>query len=93
VANLQKDGATKSSAFVFRLFLKMKEKKGKSKKKNPKPTDIHTQQRYYKIHNGFVGASTYVPKESLFKSSSPPPPFGFFLVDKYSAVWVFESID
>jgi hypothetical protein len=93
VASLQKDGATKSSAFVFRLFLKMKEKKEKAKKKNPKPTDIHTQQRYYKIHNGFVGASTYVPKESLFKSSSPPPPFGFFLVDKYSAVWVFESID
>ncbi len=71
--------------FAFRLFAE--------KKNNPKPTHIQTKKEILlsSLQIILISVKAQLPKKSLFKSSSPPPAFGFFLV--HNLLWILEAID
>ncbi len=71
--------------FAFRLFAE--------KKNKPKPTHTQTNKEILlsTLQITLISVKAQLPKKSLFKSSSPPPAFGFFLV--YNLLWILEAID
>jgi hypothetical protein len=55
-------------------------------------TDRHSnKERNSAVQITLIPVKAQLPKKSLFKSSSPPAAFGFFLV--YNLLWIFEAID
>jgi hypothetical protein len=63
------------------------------RKEKQQPTDIQTNKEILlsSLQITLIPVKAQLPKKSLFKSSSPPPAFGFFLV--YNLLWILEAID
>lgn len=63
------------------------------RKEKEQPTDIQTKKEILlsSLQITLIPVKAQPRKKSQFKSASPPPAFGFFLV--YNLLWILEAID